>query len=128
MSTKTFHGSCFCKAVKFEAEIDFSQGTGKCNCTSCWKRRWWSVRAKVESFRPLSGEAALDPKNGFCTTCHVLPYRRVGVSEWNPEAYVAINVAALDDLDPKELLAAPVRYFDGRHDDWLQTPEVTGHL
>ncbi|HKU44228.1 MAG TPA: GFA family protein [Polyangiales bacterium] len=128
MSIKTFHGSCFCKAVKFEVALDLSQGTGKCNCTSCWKRRWWSVRAKVEDFRSLGGEEHLQKERGFCTTCGILPYRKVEAAEWNDGAYYAINVAVLDDLDPKELLAAPVQYYDGRHDNWFQQPEVTAHL
>ena len=56
MTMKTYHGSCQCKRVRFEADIDLSQGTGKCNCTSCWKRRWWSVKVKPEHFRSLGGE------------------------------------------------------------------------
>ena len=128
MSTKTFHGSCKCGAVKFEADIDISQGTTKCNCTSCWKRRWWSVRAKPEAFRSLSGASSLDEKAGFCRTCGVTPYGRVEAAEWNDGAYFSVNVAALDDLDPRELMAAPVQLCDGRNDDWFRTPEFSAHL
>jgi hypothetical protein len=128
MSTKTFHGTCQCKAVKFEADIDLAQGTTKCNCTSCWKRRWWSVRAKVENFRALGGEDKLDAERGFCRGCGIIPYRKVEAAEWNDGAYVSVNVAALDDLEPPELLAAPLQICDGRNDDWFHVPKITAHL
>ena len=127
MSTKTFHGSCKCGAIRFEADLDLSKGTTKCNCTSCWKRRWWSIRASPEGFRALAGEDQLT-KGGFCQGCGVTPFGRVEAAEWNDGAYVAINVATLDDLDPRELMAAPLQLCDGRNDAWFQLPEFTAHL
>jgi hypothetical protein len=136
MAKKTYHGSCYCKKVQFEAALDLSAGTGKCNCTSCWKRRWWSARVKPEDFRSIAGEQELSEykpgaergHRGFCKSCGVTPYGWVPAAEWNPEEYVSINVACLDDLDPAELAAAPVQFMDGRADNWWQPPAETRHL
>jgi hypothetical protein len=122
--------------VKFEAAFDVAAGTSKCNCTSCWKKRWWSARVQPEDFRSLGGEAELSGyrpgsatgHGGFCKHCGVILYGWVDASEWNPTTYVSINVAALDDLDPAELVAAPVRYCDGRNDNWWNPPAETRHL
>jgi hypothetical protein len=128
MTNKTFHGSCKCGAVKFEADLDLSQGTTKCNCTSCWKRRWWSVRVKPEGFRALAGEENLARPGGFCRSCGVTPYGRVEAAEWNDGAYISVNVAALDDLDPRELMRAPIQLCNGRENDWFHQPEFSAHL
>ena len=136
MAKKTYQGSCHCGRVKFTAAIDLSQGTGKCNCTSCWKKRWWSVQIKPEDFRSLQGAEELSGykpgaergHGGFCKHCGVIPYGWVAAAEWNDGERVSINVAALDDLDPAELVAAPVRYMDGRADNWWSAPKETRHL
>lgn len=137
MAKKTYHGSCTCGRVTFSAAIDLAAaGTGKCNCTSCWKRRWWAVAVPRDDFKALSGEehlqhnpvGAADGRGWFCRHCGVIPYMRIEGAEWNDGPYVQVNVAALDDLDPAELIAAPVRYGDGRHDNWWQPPAETRHL
>ena len=130
MATKTYQGSCHCGRVKFAADIDLAEGTGKCNCTSCWKKRWWSCRAKPDGFRLLAGadEMPKGAQGGFCKHCGVHLFGFVDVTEWNPVAYYSISVAALDDLDAAELAAAPVKFMDGRHDDWWHEPKETRHL
>jgi hypothetical protein len=135
MAKKTYQGSCHCGRVKFEAAFDLAEGTGKCNCTSCWKKRLWSARAKPGDFKAIAGEqetsrydADTKKGGGFCKHCGVLTYGWVPKAEWNPEEYVSIAVSSLDDLDPAELAAAPVQYMDGRHDNWWEKPAETRHL
>nr|PZN16632.1 MAG: aldehyde-activating protein [Pseudomonadota bacterium] len=133
---KTFRGSCHCRRVTFEADIDLSQGTSKCNCTFCWKKRWWSTKVAPESFRALSGteeltrypNASASGPGGFCKHCGVTPYLWVDAADWNDGAYVAVNVSCLDDLEPGELLEAKIQYYDGRADNWWNTPAETRHL
>jgi hypothetical protein len=39
-----------------------------------------------------------------------------------------VALAALDDLPPAELAAAPVRFMNGRDNDWFHEPAEHRHL
>jgi hypothetical protein len=135
MTESKYKGSCHCGKVRYEVELDLQKGTGKCNCSICTKTRAWSVSVKPDKFRLLSGESELsdyqfNTKSGhhvFCKNCGVRSFGH-GYVEQIGGAFVSINVACLDDVDPKVLAEAPVRYSDGRHDNWAETPKETRHL
>jgi len=130
MATKTYHGSCHCGQVRYEADIDLAKGTGKCNCTFCTKARAWSAHVKPNAFRLVSGKDALvgyhkhpgAPVKFACKSCAVRTHA-TGTGEWMGGDFVSVFVNTLDDVDPDELAAAPVRYFDGLHDNWMNAPK-----
>lgn len=132
---RTYKGSCHCGKVRFEADTDLSAGTGRCNCSICSKQRWWSVAVKPDALRISSGESELaDYEFGthsvhhlFCRHCGIRPFVR-GYVEAIGGHFCSVNLAALDDVEPADLIAAPVRYMDGRHNQWNQPPAETRHL
>jgi hypothetical protein len=132
---KTYTGSCHCGAVRFEADIDLTAGTDKCNCSICLKTRNWSVIIKPDAFRLLVGAEALSDyqfatKSGhplFCKYCGVRPFGQ-GHVEALGGAFVSVKLGALDNVEAQELIEAPVTYFDGRNNNWWNPPVETRHL
>jgi hypothetical protein len=132
---RTYKGSCHCGAVRFETDLDLGAGTGKCNCSICTKRRSWAAQVKPEDFRLISGAdnltdyqfGTMSGHHRFCKTCGVGAFGD-GYIEQIGGAYYSISLACLDDLDPTDLAEAPVKYADGRNNNWWNTPKETRHL
>lgn len=131
---KKYRGSCHCGTVSFEAEIDLTQTTYRCNCSICRRTRFWAAVVKPEGFRLLAGEADLTRhlfntrKNHhyFCKHCGV---RAFGVGSETPIGQmVGVNVGCLEDVSDEELSRVPIAYVDGRNDRWQNAPDFCGHL
>ena len=125
---KTYQGSCHCGRVRFSAAIDFAAaGTSRCNCSLCTKTRLWKVFVGPADLQVLQGDETLvdyrfgsqHVRHRFCGGCGVKLFGSGGEGD---QAFVAINVAALDDAVPEDLLSGPLTLQDGRHDDWAHAP------
>jgi hypothetical protein len=131
---KIYQGSCHCGAVRFEADIDLSRGTLRCNCSICSKLRFWPAIVKPQAFRLLSGEADLTlyqyntgiNQHPFCRHCGVHAFGTGTSPRWGD--FYAVNVGCLDDASVDELANAPITYLDGRNDNWHTPPAEIRHL
>lgn len=135
MMKKTYTGSCHCGRIRYEANIDLSKGTFKCNCSICTKVRNWLTLVKPDDFRLLSGEEHLQDYQFGSQRKHHLFCKHCGVHSfgWGEEPelggkFFAVNVSCLDDVEVADLIASPMTYVDGRNDNWRSPPEEIRHL
>ena len=128
-ATTTRSGGCHCGRVRYEVDLDLAAGTGKCNCSICRKTRNWGAMVRPDAFRLLDGADALtDYQFGsraahwpFCKVCGVRSFGHGDIPDAGG-AFYSVNVNTLDDATPEELAAAPVRYANGRDNDWGHAP------
>ncbi|MBB4567559.1 GFA family protein [Rhizobium leucaenae] len=132
---KTYHGSCHCGAVAYEADLDLQGGTFKCNCSICRKKRNWLAVATPADFRLTSGEDSIGEYQFGPRILHHLFCKNCGISSFNwgenpalGGKFYAISISCLDDATDEELAALPVGYFDGRDDRFDRAPEETRYL
>lgn len=133
MPSKTYHGSCHCGAVRFEADLDLTQSSYRCNCSICRRTRFWPAVARPEGFRLLAGESELTPyqfntrknRHYFCKVCGVRPF---GVGTETPIGVMyGVNLGCLEDVTDEELSGIPITYVDGRNDRF-EAPAHFAHL
>ena len=131
---KTYHGSCHCGAVRFEADLDLTQPTYRCNCSICRRTRFWPAVARADGFRLLSGQDVLTQylfnrrknQHYFCRQCGV---RAFGIGTETPIGLMyGVNLGCLEDVSEEELSKLSITYVDGRNDRYPEAPEFFAHL
>lgn len=130
----TYRGSCHCGAITFQADIDLSQGSIKCNCSICRKGRFWAAIVTPAKFRLLSGADDLGlyqflsktDEHFFCRHCGIRPFGTGKSPRWGD--FYAVSLTCLDDISDAELAAVPVTCIDGRADAWACAPAETRYL
>ena len=131
---KTYQGSCHCGAVRFEADLDLTESTYRCNCSICRRTRFWAAVAREDGFRLLAGAGELTQylfnsrknEHWFCRHCGVRAY---GIGTDTPIGrMVGINVGCLDGLDDETLSRLAITRVDGAHDRWGEPPAHGDHL
>ena len=128
MAIQTYTGGCHCGDVRYEVDLDLDEGGGKCNCSICRKTRNWSSSVKPEAFRLLKGADAVTDYQFNTSSVHWPFCKRCGVRSFGngdiPEVggkYYSVQLATLD-VDDEALAGAPVRYCNGRDNDWWHEP------
>ena len=131
---KTYQGSCHCGAVRFEADLDLTQPTYRCNCSICRRSRFWAAVAREGGVRILAGESELTQylfhsrknQHYFCRHCGVRPF---GIGTETPMGKMyGVNIGCLEGVTEEELSRIPITYVDGMHDRWGSSPDFFQHL
>lgn len=130
---ETYRGSCHCGAVRFEADLDLTQPTYRCNCSICRRTRFWPAVAREDGFRLLAGQEELTKylfntrknEHWFCRHCGV---RAFGIGTETPIGKMyGVNIGCLEGVSEEELSKLTITYIDGMHGR-MEAPEFTSHL
>jgi hypothetical protein len=97
--------------------------------------------AKGDAFRLLKGAEVLTDYQHtppsrpepflhllFCSRCGVRPFTKGGYLPQFGAEFHAVNIGCLDDATDEELTTTPIRFLDGRHDDFSRASDATRYL
>ncbi|MBL8845092.1 MAG: GFA family protein [Hyphomicrobium zavarzinii] len=106
---QTYHGSCHCGAVRYEAKSDPITQAMSCNCSMCRRKGTLLAFIPAADFTLETGESALADyqfnrqmiHHLFCRTCGVTSFARGVMPDGTP--MVALNVRCIDEIDPETL-------------------------
>jgi hypothetical protein len=115
---KTYMGSCHCKKIQYEVDIEDLKEVISCNCSICSKRGWLLTFVPKASFRLITGEDELTDyqfnkhliHHLFCTTCGTASFSAGSDAQGNES--IAINVRCLDEVDIDSLV---ISKYDGKN-------------
>ncbi|MGE0023728.1 MAG: GFA family protein [Hyphomicrobium sp.] len=114
---KTYHGSCHCGAVSYEAKSAPIDKAMSCNCSMCARKGTLLAFIPASDFTLKSGADALTDyqfnkhvlHHVFCRTCGVTSFVRGATPDGRE--MIALNVRCLDEVDPDTLA---ISRFDGK--------------
>ncbi|HTU68304.1 MAG TPA: GFA family protein [Steroidobacteraceae bacterium] len=119
--------------MTFEADLDLTQSSYRCNCSICRRTRFWPAVAKADEFRLLTGESELtkyvfNTKKNFHFFCKHCGVRAFGVGNDTPMGKMfGVNLGCLEGISEEELSRIPITYVDGMHDRF-EPPPHSKHL
>jgi hypothetical protein len=120
---KKYRGSCHCKTIQFEVEVDQPLTVHECNCSICSKSGYLHIIVSQSKFHLLKGQKNLATylfntgiaKHMFCKTCGIKSFY---IPRSNPDG-VDVNARCLDKLDMETVI-------DGKH--WEKHSDELRHL
>lgn len=109
-------GSCHCGKVKFEVELDLSNGVS-CNCSMCLRKGTVLSFVPESQFKLLSGANNLTDyqfnkkviHHTFCSTCGVTAFATGQLPDGTPMK--AVNLRCLEGIDLDKI---KIQHYDGK--------------
>jgi len=105
---KTMKGTCHCKAVEFEVDLDNGfENVRRCNCSLCSRKGAMMAGVPLERLRVVRGADKLSlyqwntriAKHYFCSICGIYTHHQRRSA---PDEY-GFNVACIEGVDPDSL-------------------------
>lgn len=114
---QTYHGSCHCGAVRYEAKSAPLTEAISCNCSMCRRKGTLLAFIPASDFTLQSSAETLTDyqfnhkvvHHLFCRTCGVTSFARGTMP--NGSETVALNLRCVDEIDPGTL---KITSFDGK--------------